>query len=45
MGIFGTWIKQIMGVLNPDSSSAWDEYRRARCLQEEEMEEERYSRR
>lgn len=36
MSIFGNWLKQIMNVLNPDSSSAWDEYRRARLLDEQE---------
>lgn len=39
MSILGTWIKQIMDVLNPDSSSAWDEYRRARLLEEAERAE------
>lgn len=34
MSVLGTWIKQIMDVLNPDNSSAWDEYRRARMIEE-----------
>lgn len=39
MSILENWIKQIMDVLNPDSSSAWDEYRRARLLEEAERAE------
>lgn len=39
MSILGNWIKQIMDVLNPDSSSAWDEYRRARLMEEAEKAE------
>ena len=39
MSSVGHWIKQIMDVLNPDTSSAWDEYRRARLIEEAEKAE------
>ncbi len=39
MSILGSWIKNIMEALNPDSSSAWDEYRRARLLEDAEKAE------